>query len=135
MEVLYYTRSIRLNSKSVGVGHGIGRGTKYCNESVCLSVFIVAALRSRCGHYIFVLFLLSFFSPNLSGRRLDVYHTSTQCDLSANLECRSELYCTRLAETTGRRKSPKNRHLGTVAQVCRAVSSQLRQVSTTGKTC
>jgi len=38
--------------------------------------------RSRCGHYIFVLwFLLSFFfffpSPNLSGRRVDVYHTST----------------------------------------------------------
>jgi len=43
----------------------------------------VAALRSRCGHYIFallfLLFLLSFFlsSPNLSRRRLDVYHTST----------------------------------------------------------
>jgi len=33
---------------------------------------------SRCGHYIFVLFLLLFFSsPNLSGRRMDVYHTST----------------------------------------------------------
>jgi len=35
------------------------------------------------GHYIFALWLLSFFlsffysSPNLSGRRLDVYHTST----------------------------------------------------------
>jgi len=42
----------------------------------------MAALRSRCEHYIFILwFLLSFFyfisSPNLSGRRLDVYHTST----------------------------------------------------------
>jgi len=39
----------------------------------------MAALRSRCGHYIFVLFLfifLLFFSPNLTGRRLDVYHTS-----------------------------------------------------------
>ena len=48
------------------------------------SSIIMAALRSRCGHYIFALcsfFLLfsSFFysSPNLSGRRLDVYHTST----------------------------------------------------------
>ena len=42
---------------------------------------IMAALRSRCGHYIFVLFLSIFFylfpSPNISGRRLDVYHTST----------------------------------------------------------
>jgi len=61
----------------------------------------MAALRSRCGHYIFVLWFLSslwppngqviiscpvfsyifsflsFPSPNLSGRRLDVYHTST----------------------------------------------------------
>ena len=39
----------------------------------------MAALRSRCGHYIFVLFLLVvlFSSPNLSGRRMDVYHTST----------------------------------------------------------
>jgi len=39
----------------------------------------MAAQRSRCGHYIFA--LLSFFFlfswPNLSGRRLDVYHTST----------------------------------------------------------
>jgi len=35
---------------------------------------------SKCGHYIFVLSLsifLLFSSPNLSGRRLDVYHTST----------------------------------------------------------
>jgi len=40
---------------------------------------IMAAPRSRCGHYIFVLWFLSFFysSPNLSGRRLDVCHTST----------------------------------------------------------
>ena len=41
---------------------------------------IMAALHSRCGHYIFVLwFILSSFfisSPNLSCRRLDVYHTS-----------------------------------------------------------
>jgi len=41
----------------------------------------------------------------------------------------SEMCCTRLAENTGR----KNRHFGTIAQLCRAVSSQLRHVSTTGK--
>ena len=61
------------------------------------SIFM-AALRSRRGHYIFVLFmvdlwnradhyifilwflsiyLLLFSSPNLSGRTLDVYNTST----------------------------------------------------------
>jgi len=44
---------------------------------------IMAALCNRADHYIFSLWLLSssffllFFSPNLSGRRLDVYHTST----------------------------------------------------------
>jgi len=67
---------------------------------------IMVALRSRCGHYIFVLwFLLLFSSPNLSSRRLDVYHTSIHgyCGLSANLECRSEICCTGLAENTGRK--------------------------------
>jgi len=38
--------------------------------------------------------------------------------------------CTRLAENTGRKNDAKNRHLGTVAQLCRAISSQLRYVST-----
>ena len=42
---------------------------------------IMVALCNRADHYIFILFLLlsSFFisSPNLSGRRLDVYYTST----------------------------------------------------------
>ena len=33
------------------------------------------------------------------------------------------------------KKSPKNRHLGTIAQLCRAVSSQLRHASTIGKNC
>ena len=53
-------------------------------------VFIMAAVRSTCGHYIFILwflllafFLLAFFlllsffffsSPNLSGHRVGVYH-------------------------------------------------------------
>jgi len=43
--------------------------------------FFMVALCNRADHYIFALWLLSlsFFisSPNLSGRRLDVYHTST----------------------------------------------------------
>ena len=49
-------------------------------------LFIMVALCNRADHYIFALWFLSsssssifFFysSPNLSGRRLDVYHTST----------------------------------------------------------
>jgi len=41
--------------------------------------------------------------------------------------------CTQLAENTGRKKVAKNRHLGTIAQLCWAISSQLRHVSTIGK--
>ena len=38
---------------------------------------VMVALCDRADHNIFMLFLLSSFfsSPNLSGRRLDVYHT------------------------------------------------------------
>jgi len=41
--------------------------------------------------------------------------------------------CTLLAENTERKKSPKIRHLGTIIQICRDISSQLRHVSTIGK--
>jgi len=51
----------------------------------------------------------------------------------ANLECRSELCCSRLAANTGRKKVAKNRHLGTIAQLRRAISSQQRHISTIGK--
>ena len=61
---------------------------------------------------------------------LPYFHT--WCGLSANLRCRSET-CTQVAENTERKKVAKNRHLGTIAQVCRAISSQLRHVSTIGK--
>jgi len=39
----------------------------------------------------------------------------------------------RLAENTGRKKIAKNRDLSTIVQLCRAVSSQRRHVSTIGK--
>ena len=86
----------------------------------------MAALRSRCGHYILPWFLLSFFFPsrNLSRRRLDVYHTSTHdvdfVRIQARWKCRAQ-------------KSPKIRHLGTIPQLCRAICSQLRHISTIGK--
>jgi len=39
----------------------------------------------------------------------------------------------RLAENTARKKVAKNCHLGTIAQLCWAISLQLRHVSTIGK--
>ena len=41
--------------------------------------------------------------------------------------------CKRLAGNTGGKMMQKNRHLSTIAQLCRAISSQLRRVSTIGK--
>jgi len=81
-------------------------------------------------------FLSSSFLPRLISAVGDWISTIlpyTWCGLSPNLECRSETCCARLAESTGRKNVAKNRHLGTIAQVCRAVSSQLRHVSTIGK--
>jgi len=47
-------------------------------RAVRVHVVIMVALCNRADRYIFILFLSLFFlsSPNLSGRRLDVYHTS-----------------------------------------------------------
>ena len=41
--------------------------------------------------------------------------------------------CKRLAGNTGLKNDAKNRHLSTIAQLCRAISSQLRHISIIGK--
>jgi len=80
-------------------------------------------------------FFLSSFFPRLISAVADwmsaiLPHT---CGLSANLRCRSETCCTRLAANTGRKKVTKNRHRRTFGQLCWAISSQLRHISTIGK--
>ena len=70
-------------------------------------------------------FRLSFFSsPNLSGRRVDVYRTSTYGVAlvriwNAGLKCaaRGSL------EMQEAKITFKSRHHGTIAQLCRAVSN------------
>ena len=82
----------------------------------------------RGGFFFFLFsffFLLSFF-PGLYSQMsqigcLPYFHT--WCGLSANLESRSEMCCTLLAENTGRKNDAKIRHLRTIAQRCRAISS------------
>jgi len=83
-----------------------------------------------CGFYLLLLFFLTY------SQRLEIGclpHFHRWCGLTVNLECRSEMCCTRLAENTGRKNYAKNRHLCTIAQLCRAMSSQIRHVSTIGK--
>ena len=78
----------------------------------------------------YLLFFLADSQPSQIGCLPYFY---TWCGLSANLGCRSETCCMRLAENTGHKKLPKILHLCTIAQLCRAISSQLRHVSTIKK--
>ena len=80
-----------------------------------------------CGFYLSFFFIFLTKSQRSQTGCLPYFHT--RCGLSANLECTSETSCIRLAENTGR----KNRHLSTIAQLCWAISSQLRHVSRTEK--
>jgi len=72
---------------------------------------------------------LSFFSlPNLSGRRLDVYHTSKHgVALVRILDAGLKSAACGSLEIQDAKKVAKNR------QLCRAISLQLRHVSTIGK--
>ena len=83
----------------------------------------------RCGFF-FLLFFLAYSKQSEIGC-LPYFHS--WCGLSANLECRSELCCTRLAENTGHKNYAKNHHLCTITQRCWAISLQPRHVSTIEK--
>jgi len=90
-----------------------------------VDIIFKVALWNRADHYIFIE-VGDWMSTMLP-------HTVWP---SANLECRSEMCCTRLAENTGRKNNAKNRHLqGTIPQLCWAISSQLRHLSTIRKSC
>jgi len=93
-----------------------------------------ATIRLGIGPHSSSIYILSLFLfPRLISAVAEWMSTIllfyTCCCLSANLGCRSEMRCTRLAANTGR----KHHHLGTIAQICRAISSQQSHVSTIGK--
>jgi len=133
----------RTSSVSIGV----------CICSNLNSSLIMVALCNRADHYILPcdFYLLSsslwppyifsscgfffFFSkPNLSGRRLDVYHTSTHGVALVQIYNTGLKRAARgLLKIQHTKKSSKSRHMGTIPQICRAMSSQLRHVSTIGK--
>ena len=113
----------------------------------------MVALWNRADHFIFILwflsssFCLSFSSANLSGRRLDVCHTSTHgvalvrtnivenTIFGANLECRSETCCTPHAARWNCRtqKSSKRRHLRIMGTNLSGYIVAIKALSTTGK--
>ena len=79
------------------------------------------------SYSIFLIFFLASSQPSQIGCLPYFY---TWCGLSVNLGCRSATCCKRLAGNAGRKNDAKNRHLGTILQLCRAESSQQRHVST-----
>jgi len=100
--------------------------SRFCNTLIMVAIYMVTIIFSSCGFF--------FFSHPISVSQigcLPYFHT--WCGLSANLECRSETCCARLAVNAGRKKSSKSRHLGTIPQLCWAISLQLRHVSTIRK--
>ena len=75
-----------------------------------------------------------FSSPNLSGRRLDVYHTSTHGVALVQIYNAGMKRVAHSLEMQDPKKSPKSRYLGTITPLCRAITSQRRLVSRIGKT-
>jgi len=101
------------------------------SESVSPTVsaaHIMAIIFLPCDFYLLSIFYLLLFSPRLISAAADWMSTillHMAWPYSANVESRSEMCCSRLAANTGRKKVAKNRHLGTIAQLRRAMSSQL----------
>ena len=82
-----------------------------------------------CDFYL----LSSYFFASLISAAADwmftIWYFHTWCGPSVNLECRSEMCCTRLSGNTGRKKSPFWHHRTSFRAIC----SELRHVSTIGK--
>ena len=87
---------------------------------------------SCCGLF-FLFFFFFISSPNLSRRNLDVCHTSTHGVALVRISDACLKLAARGSLKTGRKKVAKNRHLGTIEQLCRAISSQRRHGSTIRK--
>jgi len=84
-----------------------------------------------CSCFFFLLLSLFFSSHIPSGPRLDVYHTSTHDVALVQIQnAWSEM-----AHGSLNIQEAKICHICIVAQLCWAISSQLRHVSTIGKTC
>ena len=105
---------------------------KHCGvEQRAPHIFGMAAITLVIGPHSGSFF---FSSPNLSGRRLDVYHTSTHGVALVQIYNACLKYAGRgLLKIQDAKKLPKIHYLRTITQLYRAVSSQLRHISTIGQ--
>jgi len=102
------------------------------------TIFGWAAITLGTGRHFSSVLFLSFFclfsSPILSHRRLDVCHTSTHGVVLVRIyDAGLERVARGSLKYRTQKNRPKIRHLGTIAQLCRAMSSQLRHISTIEK--
>ena len=74
----------------------------------------VLFMATQCGFFFFFLLLLFFFAYSQRSQIGCLPYFHTWYGLSVNLECRSEMCCTRLVEKTGRNNSP-SKHLCTTS--------------------
>ena len=98
----------------------------------------MVALWNTAGQYIFAIrflysLLLFFLAKSQRPQIGCLSYFYTWCGPSANLECGSEMCCMRTRWKCRTQKTTKIRHLGSIAQLCRTMSSQLRHVSTIEK--
>ena len=89
-----------------------------------------AIMRLPCGFF-YLLLSFIFLAESQPSQIGCLPYLHTTCGLSANLGCRSEACCTRLAEI----QDAKICHLDTIEKICLAISLQLRHISKIGKIC
>ena len=102
------------------------RRNRYCHYGIGQAIIFLS-----CGFFYLLSIVFLAYSQPLQIGCLPYFHT--WFGPSANLGCRSETCCMRLAGNAGRKKSPKIRHLRTIAQICSAISSQLSMSPQYGK--
>jgi len=105
METIIETISTKLAKTLILLWHHIHREVSYGHPIVQAIIF--------CDSGFFFLFFLAY-SQRLQIGCLPYFHT--WCGLGANLEFRTEMCCTRLAENTGHKNYAKICRLHTIAQ-------------------
>jgi len=97
-------------------------------------VLFMVALCNRADHYIFALWFLSYssFFPRLISAVGDWMSTILPHMVWPLCEFRMHVW-NLLHAARWKYRTQKNWHLGIIARLCRAISSQLRHVSTIGK--
>jgi len=80
---------------------------------------------SSCAFFVLHSFFLALSQPSHSQIGCLPY-LHTWCGFTVNVQCRCEMCCTWLGENTGCKNVAKNPHLGNMAQLCGAISSQVK---------